>query len=376
MNTPPFVLVASRKTNPALRAALALFLGLPIASASAASIAWNNTTGNWSDGTKWSGPAPTGADPTDVLSFAGDVGTVAGTPPNYVMTEDLAGTPFILNQISLNVTNASATNLTQRLIASASAKGLRFVANGAIGPQITQNGAGGFNFDLPIDLATTMTLAGNGAGVVTMNFAVTGAADIIKNGTSTFRFGTPFSSTTIPTTGPSANTWVGRLTINGGIIRFNNNLDSGRTALRANPVTLNAATAQLTCDSEIRMGTLSGSAGNVETIVVGSNTSSAGIVIHALTDGTYGGTLKIDPKSGTGTNDGDLKVRGVAKQTLTGPLFLAFAGAGSSGADISVGHGATLAFAGSTALGTSSSVGADSRGAVLLAGGTFQKFIS
>lgn len=348
-----------------LHAAAALLLGLPLASASAATFIWNNTTGNWSDGLKWGGVAPSGADPTDILSFAGDVGTVLGTPPNYTATEDLAGTPFVLNQINLSATDAAVSGLAQRLIAGAAAKGLRFAANGGTGPQITQNGAGAIDLDLPIDLTAPLTLAGNGTGVVTMNYAVSGAADIIKNGTSTFRFGTPFNSVTIPTTGPSSNTWMGRLTINAGIIRFNNNAESGRTALRANPVTLLAG-AQLTCNSEIRLGTLSGSGGNVETIVVGANTVSAGIVIHAFTDGSYGGTLKIDPKTGTGTNDGDLKVRGAAKQTLTGPLSLAFAGAGVGGADITIGHGATLAFAGDTSL------GADSRGQVQLAGGTFQ----
>ncbi len=347
-----------RKSTPALNAALAVLLGLPLAAASAGTFTWNNTTGNWSDATKWGGSAPTGADVSDILIFGGDVGSVAGTAPNYVATEDLAGTRFLLNQITFNATDAGVTGLDQTLRASAGATGIRFMANGGTGPQMTQNGVGGITLDLPVELGADLTLAATGLGEVTMNYAVSGAADIVKNGPGTFRFGTPFNSTTIPTTGPSANTWVGRLTINDGIIRFNNNLDSGRTALRANPVALGAATAQLTCNSEIRAGTLSGSAGNVQTIVTGGNTSSASVVLHALSDGNYGGALRIDPKTGSGSNDGVLVVRGVATQTLSGTLVI--------NADMVVGRGATLALAGAA------TVGLETRGAVVLSGGTFK----
>ena len=356
--------IPSASSTQLLRTALALLLGLPIATVTAATFSWDNTTGVWSDAARWGGLAPSGADATDILIFGGDVGAVAGVAPNYVATEDLAGTPFLLNQLTLNATDPGATGLTQRIIASPAAKGLRF---GGAGPQIVQNGVGGFALDLPMELTAPLTLTGNGAGVVTLNFALTGAADIVKNGSSTYRLGTPFSSTTIPTTGPSANAWVGRLTINDGTIRFNNTADSGRTALRANPVVLTSALAQLTATSELRTGTLSGAAGNVQTVVSGNNTASTSIVIHALSDGSYGGTLKIDPRSGTGANDGILVVRGAAKQTLTGPLSLAFVSAvTTTGADIEIGRSATLALAGAATL------GGDSRGAVILAGGTFQ----
>ena len=106
-----------------------------------------------------------------------------------------------------------------------------------------------------------------------MNYTMSGTADIVKNGSSTFRFGTPFNSTTIPTTGPSANTWMGMLTINGGTIRFNNNNESGRTALRANPVTIANGGSQLTCNSEIRIQSIHQLADSANQFLAGSGES-------------------------------------------------------------------------------------------------------
>jgi len=365
VTNPPFDLPCRviSLAGPRLRVALAVLLGLPIAAASAGTFTWNNTTGSWSEAARWGGTAPTGANVTDILVFGGDVGTVVGTAPNYAATEDLAGTPFVLNQMTFNATDVNGLGVDQTLVAGVGAKGVRFAANGATGPAITQNGAGGIALDLPLELAANLTLGGSGSGEVTMNHAVTGAADVVKNGASTFRFGTPFNSTTLPTTGPSANNWVGKLTINDGIIRFNNNANSGRTALRANAVVLNAATAQLTASSEIRAGTLSGSAGNVQTIVTSANTNSESIVLHALSDGDFGGTVRIDPKTGSGKNDGILTVRGTGTQTLSGTVSLNVVGG-----DMSVGRGATLVFAGTAALDT----GTNTKGAVVLNGGTFK----
>ena len=92
---------------------------------------------------------------------------------------------------------------------------------------------------------------------------VSGAGGLTKSGTSTYRFGSAGG------TAFSDNTWFGALTINDGTIRFNNNADTAPTALRANPVVLNSATALLTTqfkalgtaagqdpDSSLRFGTL------------------------------------------------------------------------------------------------------------------------
>ena len=340
---------------------MVVWWGSAVAVGKAGTFTWNNSTGNWSVASNWGGVAPTGMDSTTGLIFGGDVGSVLGSGPNYVATEDFLGAPFLLNQLVLNATDEGNTGVDQTLSVASGSKGLRLVRSGGTGPVVMQNGAGGISIDLPMELVGGLAFGGSGTGEVTMNHAVTGAADVVKNGTGTLRFGTPFSSTTLPMTGPSANTWAGKLTINDGVVRFNNNVDAGRTALRSNAVVLNALGASLTCNSEIRCGTLSGMAGNVQTIVVGSNTSSGSIVIEALSSGEYGGTLRIDPKTGSGSNTGVLTVRGVGTQTLSGIVSLNVVGG-----DIIVGRGATLALAGTVSL------GADSRGAVVLNGGAFQ----
>ena len=335
--------------------------GSTVAVGKAGTFTWNNSTGNWSVAANWGGVGPTGMDPTTGLIFGGDVGSVVGSGPNYVATEDFLGAPFLLNQLVFKATDEGNTGVDQTLSVASGSRGLRLVRSGGTGPVVTQDGAGGITLDLPLELLGGVAFGGNGIGEVTMNHAVTGAADVVKNGTGTIRFGTPFNSTTFPATGPSANTWVGKLTINDGVVRFNNNADAGRTALRSNAVVLNALGASLTCNAEIRCGTLSGLAGNVQTIVVGSNASSGSIVIEALSSGEYGGTLRIDPKTGSGSNTGVLTVRGVGTQTLSGIVSLNVVGG-----DITVGRGATLALAGTVSL------GADSKGAVVLNGGTFQ----
>ena len=335
--------------------------GSTVAVGKAGTFTWNNSTGNWSVAANWGGVGPTGMDPTTGLIFGGDVGSVVGSGPNYVATEDFLGAPFLLNQLVFNATDEGNTGVDQTLTVASGSRGLRLVRSGGTGPVVTQDGAGGITLDLPLELLGGVAFGGNGIGEVTMNHAVTGAADVVKNGTGTMRFGTPFNSTTFPATGPSANTWVGKLTINDGVVRFNNNADAGRTALRSNAVVLNALGASLTCNAEIRCGTLSGLAGNVQTIVVGSNASSGSIVIEALSSGEFGGTLRIDPKTGSGSNTGVLTVRGVGTQTLSGIVSLNVVGG-----DITVGRGATLVLAGTVSL------GADSRGAVVLNGGTFQ----
>ena len=155
MTNPPFDLPCRviSLAGPRLRVALAVLLGLPIAAASAGTFTWNNTTGSWSEAARWGGTAPTGADVTDILVFGGDVGTLAGTAPNYVATEDLAGTPFVLNQMTFNATDVFGTGVDHTLVAGVGSKGVRFAANGATGPAITQNGVGGITLDLPLELA-------------------------------------------------------------------------------------------------------------------------------------------------------------------------------------------------------------------------------
>ena len=208
-----------------------------------------------------------------------------------------------------------------------------------------------------------LILSGNG-GTVTINNTMSGAFDIAKNGAATFRFGTQGA--------PSANSWSGRLAINGGTIGFNNDSVAGRTALRGNPITLNSPTAVLAVSSELRVGALSGNSGLIESQVIGPNIDNENIVIHALTDGTYGGTLRLADATGSGKATGTLVIRGVGKQTLTGTFVSPDSPPGAMRVlqiqkDVAVGRSATLSLAGNASLAQQGSAGA-----IIMAGGTFE----
>ena len=318
----------------------------------AATFNWANVTGNWSDSALWGGTAPTGTNLTDVLIFAGDVGTTAGSAPNYTATNDIAVTPFALSGLTLNATDAAALATDPAQIIAGGALLLSGSAT-----NVTQNNAGGFTFETSIRLGADLALGGEGAGVVTFNRGISGFADLIKSGASTFRFGT------LPTppalTAPSANTWLGALRLSDGTFRFNNNADSGRTAMRANPVVFPASAAiqpLLTCTSEIRLGTIGGTVGKVESAVTGTNTDSQDIVVTALTGGSFAGTLRLGPPTGTGNDVGKVVVRGPGVQTLTGTLQI--------DKDVEI--------AGSLTLSDLATLGAQIKGAITLGGGTLR----
>ena len=310
--------------------------------ASAGTFSWTGTTNFWTTSSAWSpASAPTGNDPTDILNFAGDVSLP------YTSTNNIAVNPFRLNRINL-----SATGLPGNFH-SISGTPLAFSGNA---PELVQNGAGAVAFNTPFQFEGTFTASGFGAGLVTANAQISGIGKIVKNGTSTFRFGTPFVA---PTVGPSANTFLGAIEINAGTVRFNNNAESGRTAVRGNPVILNGVSSVFSCSSEIRSGVISGPFGDVRTTIStadSANPPSESIVITALSDGTYGGSLTLSPPIGTGNDRGQFIVRGTGTQTLTGTL--------SIDKDVILGRGATLVLSGNASLGS------QVKGAIVLSGGT------
>ena len=332
----------------------ALLLGLACSHAIATTFQWNNVTGPWSSPASWQGGvAPIGADFTDILSFGGDSGTTAGSPPHYTATNDIAAVPFFLNALSLNATDAAGLPTDPPLILSGNALSL-----GGVNPEILQNGAGAFTVNTPLHISKSLHLGGSGTGAVTFNRGISGLGTIVKDGTSVFRFGTfppPPVAPAVTSSAPSENSWFGPLQINGGIVRFNNNADSGRTAIRANPVAL-AAGASLTCSSELRIGTLSGTGGFLESQVAGTNSDTDDIVISAFTSSTYGGTLRLGIPTGTGNDLGALVVRGPGTQTLTGSLNLS--------KDVNVG--------GHLVLDSAASLSAQTTGAIVMNGGTFR----
>ncbi len=313
-------------------------------SARAATFTWTGTTNGWATPTAWTpNVAPTGTNPADILQFSGDVSAP------YTSINNVAANPFLVNRINLLATGVVAGNA-------------HFIAGNAVAfagtaPEIVQTGSGGVAFYTPLRLDGTLTVSGAGTGFTTANATVSGIANLVKNGTSTLRFGTVY---TVAPFGPSENTWLGKIEINAGTVRFNNNAESGRTALRANPIVLNGVSAAFSCNSEMRFGTLSGAFGDVRTTLVTTDTptpDSESILITAFSDGDYAGNLTLSPPIGTGKHDGELIIRGTGTQTLSGTT--------SIDEDIVIGRGATLVLAGNASFSTST-------GSVILGGGTMR----
>src|SRR5262249_27023465 len=152
---------------------------------------WNNTTGVWSDASKWGGTAPTGTDSTDILVFGGSGGT------GYTATNDLAGQPFLLNQLRLESTASAANTLAGGT--------LRF--SGA-SPQLQQNNAGAFTITAGLDFAAATTLGGSGGGAVALSGVLSGGAGLTINNTAA----TPATVTL----GNASNTFFGGFTVTSG----------------------------------------------------------------------------------------------------------------------------------------------------------------
>lgn len=330
----------------------------------AASFTWAGGVGptplDWSNSAQWVGNVvPPANNITTELIFQGNV-----ISQNWVSNNNIATVPFLLNQITLlgTDTNNSNSNLSQTIQGNA----LSFVG---VTPEIRQSGSSNVTINNPISFTGSLLLSGdgdlvtpaNGSGTVTLNAGISGIGDITKTGTSTFRFGT-IPSGPFPT--PSANTWMGNLIIDGGTVRFNNNAQSASSALRANPVvfTGDGILSARRSDSDespevstsLRLGTLSGATGTVMQDLDGTIVDNFDIVITAITNGTFGGTIII-PQPAGGNDGGDFVVRGPGIQTLTGSLTVH--------KDSAVGHGATLVLAENASM-------ASAGGGITFAGGT------
>ncbi len=338
---------------PASRKLIALGASALLAfhSSHAATFTWGNATANWSSAAAWiGGTAPSQGDFSELV-FGGAVAPSL-SPPAYTATNDLTGV-FALNRLTLNATDP----LSGGVAGVAHVVTGNAIRLGGTLPQVGQDGTGAIAFSTPVVLGGNLIFTGEGTGVVTFNRGFSGFADLTKTGASVFRFGTlPVAPALVA---PSENSWIGRLTLNGGIVRFNNNAESGRTAMRANPVTFPASatgTPTLTCTNELRLGTLSGTVGKVESAVAGTNTDSEDIVLTVLDSGSFGGTLHLAPPTGTGNDLGSVVVRGPGVQTMTGTLQV----------DKDIELAASLVLAGTAALGT------QTKGAINFAGGTLR----
>src|SRR5687767_8058037 len=83
-----------------LATAVAAVLALTPTRSTAATFVWGGGTGTWTTPGSWvPAVAPSGTNPTDVLTFGGSVGTPYTSTNNF-------GAPFRLNQIVLQATDS------------------------------------------------------------------------------------------------------------------------------------------------------------------------------------------------------------------------------------------------------------------------------
>ncbi|MDP6633292.1 MAG: autotransporter-associated beta strand repeat-containing protein [Phycisphaerae bacterium] len=180
-------------------------------------------------------------------------------------------------------------------------------------------GSAGGTFDIQNSSNTGLTIQGllNGTGTLT------------KSGPGTLRLDA------------ANNMFAGGITIEEGVLRFNNNNDAGPKALRMNTITFAPAGGAATLSiggsgdnvdggaSELRTGRwVSSAPGNGSIVAATTSTNADGasghdLMIFALTDGEFSGTVANLATSnggtiGSGSSNGDLGVRGSAVQTLSG----------------------------------------------------------
>jgi len=243
----------------------------------------------WSNGLNWAGTAPTSATTTDLV-FGGttNTGTLANPLNNDITAQ------FVLNSITFNASTSSFF-----------LGGLSLQFNGAANT-ITQNSSSAENIANTIDptgktgnTTTTITLTGDGTGVVTMSMIVSGNGlrdyAITKTGTSTFVLS-------------GNNTYGGATTVSAGILNIQNNNGLGGTGggtsvasgatLQLQGVTIGAETLQIN-------GT--GAAGQNGALVSVSGTNNYGGLITLGSNSTIssddGGTLNLT-NTGTITGSG------------------------------------------------------------------------
>lgn len=350
-------------------ARLLLVLGLTLGlSAVGATYNWATyTSGNWSDGARWGGTAPTGTDGSDIISF--NVNPNGGG--TYTATNNVA-TPFLLNQLTLGGVNAADGTPTITIAGSA----LRFTATTAI-VNLTANWPGWnrhtyYNVTAPVEFlgdfsvtgsgnesftfsggytlpagATTITTTGSaratfGGGMTrsaNLSFAGAGTGGITFTGTTTLA-----APVTIDVTGSSVPAFgqfagAGNLTKTGsGTMVINNTASmagfSGNTAINGGTVRYNYSGGNGPYTLDFGGGALSLDNATLHFNFLGTSWGATATVPNALTIGANGATLNLGPDAsgqrrsgvtfaGAVQLDGDLAFTGDSYgNTLVNPPLL------------------------------------------------------
>lgn len=181
---------------PSCWALVAALILLPASLASAENVYTStNLTGNWSNASEWTSGVPSSGSDTELI-FGGS-GMFGAT-----FTDDIGSGTFDLNEIQLG----STASATETIAANSPANTLTFVANSlAAAPQILQNGSGGYVINNNLVLSTTLYLAGEGSGVLSLGGTIGGSGGLTINSASLVTLA-------------GANSYTGVTTINSGVL--------------------------------------------------------------------------------------------------------------------------------------------------------------
>ncbi|HEY6168915.1 MAG TPA: autotransporter-associated beta strand repeat-containing protein, partial [Verrucomicrobiae bacterium] len=298
----------------------------------------DGTSTNWSDPTAWSlSPQPGGVYETNIIRF---LGSSFFYSTNDLSTTGEAANTFLLHQLIFS--NGAGGIL--------SGNTLRFTndPDNIVGAMLLQQDAGGIIISNAIDLASGLTLGGDGAGIVT-NAGVIGNSGgtfgLTKNGSSKFVL-------------QGANTFGGAVTINAGVLNLQNSSALGSSS--------GASVAATGAALELEGGI---SIGSIPLTLNGGGVSSGGALRNISGANSYAGAINLGSSSRINSDANLLTLTGGI--TGTGKA-LAVGGSGNTligTSGINTGTGGTLTKDGSgtltiTASGTYDGLTAINGGAV------------
>jgi uncharacterized repeat protein (TIGR02543 family) len=243
-----------------------------VESGSLTSLVWASAAdGNWNDPARWTPSAPTAAGQTNYAVHFSPTGT-------YTATHNLNNS-FQLNQLhfSGNTTLAGTQSIA-------------FSANGGTMPRLMQNISGTVLINTPLELQSTVTLAGTGGGQISLAGIVSGAGGIIKNNPGNLRISR------------NDNTYSGGTTLSAGRVIMPPGPGSTTYALGTGPITVNSGAileldqSKLTNVMNLNGGTIMG--GNSFTSTLSGPVTLNNITTINLDD--TGGFEITGPISGSG----------------------------------------------------------------------------
>ncbi|HEV7298477.1 MAG TPA: hypothetical protein VGN72_03865 [Tepidisphaeraceae bacterium] len=302
---------------------------------------WNNS-GNWASGT-----VPLSAADTTLV-----FGSASGS---YTAVQDIVAGAAGFN---LNLLQLTGTGSTPTLAISTGR--LNFISNGAVGPRIEQNGTRPFNISPNINLAadTTLTLAGSGSGLVTIQGQFYGGAgatiEIASTGSTEYVLG---SST--------ASASTAAIALNGGaVVLGSDNQPSGLLSLNLGKIGTSSSGSRtvgnaVSLGGNVTMGRSNAFALNfTNAATIAGTGATRQITLGASTAGTVAAAFQ--NTIGDGGNGNGLTIAG------TGVLVL-----GNADANANTYTGATTVSGSSTTLRLNKAAGTDAvRGDLSLTNGT------